>query len=57
VIDHRDTVVLPENELTKEPRRRKERDDQYATDFDETLVLEDELAERRQRRSSKTSPR
>jgi len=54
MIDFTETIVLPEDELAK--RRTvasaHERDDVAATAFDDTLVLEDELANRRRPRSS-----
>ncbi len=53
MIDFTETIVLPEDELAK--RRTvasaDERDDVAATAFDDTLVLEDELANRRRPRS------
>jgi hypothetical protein len=57
VIDLTETVVLPEDELAK--RRPLPHSGADATDnaFDETLVLEDELEQRRRLRSAKTLPR
>jgi hypothetical protein len=58
VNDYTKTVVLPENALTKAARTpRRERDDGADTDFDKTLVLEDELDKRRRRRSSSNPAR
>jgi hypothetical protein len=55
VIDHTETVVLPENVLTngQRPPRSGARDERTDTDFDQTLVLEDELAKRRRLRDQK----
>ena len=52
MIDHTETVVLPENELTKrrQTTRPSDRRDGAQTDFDKTLVLEDELEKRRRLR-------
>ncbi len=51
--DYTETVVLPENELTKDPQtpRSEQRNDAADTAFDQTLVLDDELEKFRRRRS------
>jgi hypothetical protein len=53
VIDHTETIVLPEDELAKRrpARHCNARDDVAEIAFDDTLVLEDELEKYRRRRS------
>src|SRR6185295_5770229 len=54
VIDFTETVVLPENELAKRRPPPCSRAGAIDTAFDETLVLEDELEQRRRLGSANT---
>ena len=53
MIDHTETVVLPEDELAKRrpAGHSNARDEVAEMAFDDTLVLEDELEKHRRRRS------